>query len=671
MNAHYIGMMRFQVLGPILAHDDRGTPVALRGPRHREVLARLILAHRRVVPVGRLVEDLWDEPPPNAVGAVRTFVAGLRRALEPDRAPRTPPRLLVTEGLGYALRPDQADVDAWRFDDAVRSAASLPPEQAFSLLTEALSWWQGPAYTDVADAGWARAERARLTEQRLLAVERRATAQLALGAAAAAVPGLDAHVAEHPWREDAWGLLATALYRSGRQADALAVLARARRMLAEDLGIDPGPALRRLEHDLLRQAEYLDPDATDPTVRVWEQARAAYDSAVAPRTRTRLESTAGLMRDLAVTGGGGLTAARAHRISAVIAADDLGDAELTARVIGIYDVPAIWTRSDDPVQDRRLVEIAERTLLRLPTHDDADRARLLATIAVESRGALPVHTVTEAGLRPLRAAGAAEEIARRLHDPALLAFALNGVFMQSFRRAGLAPRREAVATEILTVATNAKLATYQVLGHLILIQTCCARADYPGADQHADVADALARRYELPLVEVFTTWYRAMRTAATPDLAAARAAYTAAADVLTGAGMPGLDGGLLPLAQLSLALREHETATIAAFDPETDWGPYRSWVEPTLLVARDELDGAREALRTITSPPRDLLFEALWAIVAHAAVAVGDRETMRRARTQLAPAAAETTAQSGLLSIGPVRAHLDDLDAALLRSPVR
>ncbi|MFD6450808.1 SARP family transcriptional regulator, partial [Nocardia sp. NPDC060220] len=309
-------------------------------------------------------------------------------------------------------------------------------------------------------------------------------------------------------------------------------------------------------------------------------------------------------------------------------------------------------------------------LLRLPAHDDADRARLLATIAVESRGALPVDDPTEAGLRPLRAARQAEEIARRLHDPALLAFALNGVFMQSFQRAGLAHRRDAVGTEIIAVAATSKLATYEVLGHLILTQTRCASADYIGADRHADAADALAQRYEFPLVEVFTTWYRALRASATTDLAVAEAAYATAAASLTGAGMPGLDRGLLPLARLSLALRRRETGRIATIDPETDWGPYKTWVEPILLVTRGELSGAREALRTMTSPPRDLLFEALWAIVAHAATAVGDRETMRRARTQLAPAAAETTAQSGLLSVGPVRTYLDEIDAALLRSPV-
>ncbi|MFD0359973.1 BTAD domain-containing putative transcriptional regulator [Nocardia sp. GCM10030253] len=657
--------MRFQVLGPVAVHDDLGEPVGLRGPRYREVLARLILAHRRVVPVGLLVEDLWDEPPGDAVGAIRTFVAGLRRALEPDRPPRTPARLLVTQGLGYALRAEPDAVDAWRFDDAVRSASKLPAGQAFSLLTEALSWWHGPAYADFPEQGWAQAERSRLAEQRLLAVERRAEAQLALGGAAAAVPDLDAHVAEHPWREDAWGLLATALYGSGRQADALAVLARARRMLAEDLGIDPGPRLRRLEHDLLRQAEHLDPGAADPAAQVWEQARAAYDSAVPPRAATRLESTAGLMRDLAVTGGGGLEAARKHRISAVVAAEELGSPELTARVIGIYDVPAIWTRSDDHGQDRRLVDIAEKTLLRLPDHDDADRARLLATIAVESRGELPVETPTEAGLRPLRAARQAEEIARRLHDPSLLVFALNGVFMQSFQRAGLAPRRDALGTEIIAVAANSKLATYEVLGHLIRLQSRCAVADFVGADQHADAADTVAQRYALPLVAVFTTWYRALRVSATTDLATAEAAYAAAAATLAGAGMPGLEQGLLPLARLSLSLRHHDTDRIAAIEPDTDWGPYKPWVEPTLLVARGDFAGARDLLCGIASPPRDLLFEALWAVVAYAAIAVDDVDVMRRARTHLSPAVAETTAQSGLLDVGPVRTYLDDLESAL------
>ncbi|MEV4461719.1 BTAD domain-containing putative transcriptional regulator, partial [Microbispora sp. NPDC049633] len=272
----------FGVLGPVTAWDGAGAAIALKGPRHRAVLARLIVARGRVVPVTRLVDDLWDEPPAGALGAVRTFVAALRRALEPDRPPRTPARLLVTEGPGYALRAETDAVDSWRFEHAVAAAVALPPQDALGRLEEALGWWRGPAYAEFADEDWARAERSRLAELRLHAVERRAEALLALGRAAEAVPDLDAHTAGHPWREEAWRLLALALYRGGRQGDALAVLRRARALLVDELGVDPGPGLRRLETDILRQARHLDPTPTataGAAERVWAEATAAYDRA--------------------------------------------------------------------------------------------------------------------------------------------------------------------------------------------------------------------------------------------------------------------------------------------------------------------------------------------------------------------------------------------------------
>jgi hypothetical protein len=157
----------FGVLGPVTAWNGTGDPIALKGPRHRAVLARLIVARRRVVPVDLLVDDLWDEPPPGAVSAVRTFVAALRRALEPGRPPRRPATLLVTEGPGYALRAATDDVDAWRAEEAVKTAAALPPPDAVTRLEEALGWWRGPAYADFADQRWARADRSRLAELRL------------------------------------------------------------------------------------------------------------------------------------------------------------------------------------------------------------------------------------------------------------------------------------------------------------------------------------------------------------------------------------------------------------------------------------------------------------------------------------------------------------------------
>ncbi|MFI6466430.1 BTAD domain-containing putative transcriptional regulator [Streptomyces sp. NPDC050538] len=782
----------FGVLGPVAAWDGTGDTIALKGPRHRAVLARLLVARRRVVPVARLVDDLWadqPDPPADATGALRTFVAALRRALEPERAPRTPARLLVTEGPGYALRAEPETVDAWRFERAVTTAATLPAPHALNHLQEALSWWRGPAYADFATETWARAERARLTELRLHAVERHAETQLALGQAALAIPDLDAHVADHPWREDAWRLLTLALYTTGRQGDALAVLRRARTLLAEQLGTDPGPALRRLEADILDHAAHLDPGrggptgwaeaaaasdpgsrgpaerawtqgpvaqspgpvgptgrgwtraalsqdpqsdgpaerergqapatqdpgsgdpserlrqqagaaqnpepgspaeqvqpqapatpnpasgdptaqqrppaATAPTPqpdspaeRVWAQATAAYDQTVAAGARARLESTVGLLRALAVTGGGGLEAARQHRLAAITAAQELGDPELTARVIGAYDVPAIWTRVDDPRQAAEAVAAAERTLEALPPGAHlAARARLLTTIALESRG-------TRSARGP-QAARQAEDIARQLNDPALLAFALNGTFMQTFHRAGLSPQRDAVGAELIALSARHGLVTYEVLGHLIRLQSRSALADFTGADEHAVAADRLAERHELPLVGVFTEWYRVLRLSATgsPEPTRAATAYRHAALRLDGAGMPGLEHGLLPLTLLCLRLRNGQPAQT---DEHVEWGPYEPWARPLVLLARSRPADARRALRSLPDPPRDLLFEALWCLAARAALAVDDRETMERALDELTPAAAELAgAGSGLLTLGPVARHLNDLAAAL------
>ncbi len=582
------------MLGPVTAWRD-GVVLALKGPRHRAVLARLIVARGRVVPVDSLVADLWTVPPDGATSAVRTFVAALRRALEPDRPARTPAELLVTVGPGYALRA--TNVDAWRFEQALEKNSTL------NELDEALSLWRGPAYAEFADAPWAHGERSRLSELRLTAIERQAEARLALGLAADAVPALDAHVTEHPWREEAWRLLALALYRSGRQGDALAVLRNARTLLVEQLGVDPSPALQRLETDILNQADHLDPQAAG---RVWAQATAAYDRAVPSTARARLESTVGLLRNLALTGGSGLEAAREHRLAAIVAAEELGDPELTARVIGLYDVPAIWTRSDDQQQADAIVAAAERTLA--ATTQEAARARLLATVAIESRG----HN----GVRGLAAAQEAVEIARRLEDPALLAFALNGLFMQSFYRAGLAPERDQIGAELITLARNDP--AIEVLGRLIRLQARSALGDFESADEHALAADELAQRFELPLVAVFTTWYRAMR-------AADEAAYREAATLLDGAGMPGLAEGLLPLALQSLDL-------LPATPP--------------------------------AEPRGDLLLEAHWCQIAKTAIEQDDQATMKRALEALTPAADELAAGSGVVNFGPVRLYLEELKSA-------
>src|SRR5580693_412127 len=187
--------MRFGVLGPVTAWNGAGHPVDLKGPRHRAVLARLIAARGRVVPLGVLIDDLWPVPPPGAAGAIRTFVGALRRALEPDRPPRSPSRILVTQGPGYVLAAGPDDVDARRFERLAAAAMTAAPARVLELAASGLSLWRGPAYAGFAAEPWAAAECARLTETRLALAERQAEARLAVGLAAQALPDLNALVA--------------------------------------------------------------------------------------------------------------------------------------------------------------------------------------------------------------------------------------------------------------------------------------------------------------------------------------------------------------------------------------------------------------------------------------------------------------------------------------------
>ncbi|WP_026313656.1 ATP-binding protein [Actinomadura flavalba] len=254
-------MTDVRVLGAFEAHVA-GAPADLGGPRQRSVLARLVAAGGRMVPADRIVADLWPEgAPPRAAGGLQSFVSHLRRALEPSRPPRTPAGVLVTAPPGYALRLPDDRVDAWAFEALTARAAERlaagDPAAAARAAGEALTRWRGPAYAEFADLPWAAREADRLAELHRLAVEHRAAALLATGGAPGAVPDLEAHTAAHPFREEAWRLLALALYRAGRQGDALAALRRARARLTEELGVDPGPALRDLERDILAQSPAL------------------------------------------------------------------------------------------------------------------------------------------------------------------------------------------------------------------------------------------------------------------------------------------------------------------------------------------------------------------------------------------------------------------------------
>ena len=238
----------YGLLGPLEVRvDDRA--VELTSASQRLVLAMLLLGASQLVPADRLMDELWGEAlPRDPPAALRTQISRLRRALGPAGGS------LVTAAGGYRLSVQRHQLDAARFEDALATATQAAGEPGLRILDEALGLWRGPALAEFADRPFAQPEAVRLEELRVVARERRAELMLALGSSEDAVAALQAVVAEHPERERARGLLMQALYQGGRHTEALATFRSWRGYLSEDLGLDPSPALERIEQDILRHA---------------------------------------------------------------------------------------------------------------------------------------------------------------------------------------------------------------------------------------------------------------------------------------------------------------------------------------------------------------------------------------------------------------------------------
>ena len=255
------GMVEFGVLGP-LEVTAGGQPLPVQGARTRAVLAMLLVHANQVVPADRLIVELWPgQPADRAAASLQVRVSELRKALraagEADR--------LVTRPPGYLLRVVPGELDAPRFEQLARDGetalAAGDGALAARRLDEALGLWRGPALADVDDVPFAQAEARRLEEQRLAALESRAEARLACGRHRELIAELEALTAAHPLRERLWSQRMLALYRAGRQADALRAYRELRAILIGELGIEPSPALRELEARILRQDPALAPSA--------------------------------------------------------------------------------------------------------------------------------------------------------------------------------------------------------------------------------------------------------------------------------------------------------------------------------------------------------------------------------------------------------------------------
>src|SRR4051794_7468671 len=299
--------MEFAILGPLRVVGPDG-PIEIRAPKQRSLLAMLLLEHRQdVVSAERLIDVLWGEhPPATAPKALQVLISQLRRTLGAQA--------IVTRSGGYAIALEDGALDLQRFEALVARARDAEPAHAANLLREALALFRGAPLADAPLMGPAIIEADRIAGARLEALEQRIAHDLALGRHAEVAGELESLTAEHAYRERLHAQLMLALYRSGRQADALEAYRRARRALVEDVGLDPSPELKRLEAAILAQDPALELDApaeAHPAAAPFEPSPLPLPPTPLLGREADLATAAALLRDphvrlLTITGPGGI-----------------------------------------------------------------------------------------------------------------------------------------------------------------------------------------------------------------------------------------------------------------------------------------------------------------------------------------------------------------------------
>lgn len=385
-------MLEFRLLGPVEASVD-GRPLALPAAKPRALLADLLLNRNRVVSVGRLVDDLWgEEPPETATKALQGYVSQLRKAIGADR--------LLTRSPGYSLRVEDDELDLARFERLVQEGRELlgagDSKAAARRFDEALQLWRGPPFAEFQAEPFARDAGARLEDARLAALEERIEADLALGRHTRLVPELEELVGREPLRERPRGQLMLALYRSGRQADALELYRRTRETLNEELGIEPSLELQELERRMLQH---------DPTLeRARAPARPAEEGAPVPLRRRpqllvlaalALGAVAAVIAAVALTGGGSGTKASAtgelqsfvDKLEHVLVQSRDGRRTVAAAVGGAFNcklTPQAALARLNRVQRNRQSLLQQAAALSVPNTEEALRASDLLQASVHA-----------------------------------------------------------------------------------------------------------------------------------------------------------------------------------------------------------------------------------------------------------------------------------------------
>jgi predicted ATPase/DNA-binding SARP family transcriptional activator len=513
--------VQFRILGPLEVSTGEAA-VPLGGERQRSLLAILLVNANQVVSADRLCDELWHgSPPPTAATALQGHVLELRKILEPDHVRGSPYRMLATQPPGYVLRVEPDDLDAHRFqqllDQGREALARDNPTAASRLLREALTLWRGPPLADLSFEPALEQEIARLEELRLRALEERIDADLALGRHADLVGELHALIADHPLRERLRGQLMVALYRSGRQAEALAAYREARESLVEELGIEPGIALQELERAILTHDAALD---LESAVRVPDTNVPVPANRLVGRDR-ELSATCGLLRRpdvrlLTLTGAGGSGKSRLALEIAGVLSDEFEHGVFLVRLGRLSDpalvVPTIAQalileeRADEPLAETLERFIRDRELLLLVDNFEhlleaaPVLSRLLAAapslkLLVTSRSPLRLLGEHEFPVPPLGASEAvtlfAERAAAVKPDLELSGVATRAVEEICVRLDGLPLALELAAARCRLLTPEAILAR---LEHRFVLLTGGAR-DLPARQQ--TLRDAVAWSYGL------------------------------------------------------------------------------------------------------------------------------------------------------------------------------
>jgi len=491
------GLLEFRILGPLEVCAE-GRPLPLPGAKQRALLTALLLHAGQVVASDRLVEDLWsDEPATTAMNALWVQITRLRKLLEPDRARGEPARLLLTRPPGYLLRVEPDQFDLHRFERLVgegrQALAAGALERAAAALRRALELWRGPPLADLAAERFLQGHIVRLEEERLAAVCDRIDADLACGRHGVLVAELEDLTAAQPLRERFRGQLMLALYRSGRQADALDAYRRTQRTLAEELGIEPSPELRRLERAILTQDPALDLGLAG-TVRAPAVPPPAPPDPDPVREDRRTVTV--VAASILASGGagaldpetlGGLEDRYLDEVRSVVAFHGGSIQQLDAEaIVAVFGAPRL--HENDPLRAvRAAAEIRaalERASARL--HHDG-RMRLSLAAGIETGEVLARHARdpgNESGAAPL-VVGTAVLLARRLERAAAPGELLLGPVAYSLVRHAVTVEEAAPAAHL---ATGTAARAWRLVGLRPDAGVQARRLDAPMVDRERELA---------------------------------------------------------------------------------------------------------------------------------------------------------------------------------------